>query len=527
MRVLVCDNLAQEGVDILKAAAGIEVDVKPKVPPEELAGIIGEYDGIIIRSGTKLPEEMLAKATNLKCIARAGVGVDNVDVPAATKRGIIVMNTPGGNTISTAEHTFALMLALSRNIPQANRSLRAGEWDRKRFTGSQLAGKTIGVIGLGRIGVEVVKRAKAFEMNVIGCDPYAYSGIAEQYHIKVVQKLEDLLAEADYITVHTPLNDQTRGMIGAAEFALVKPGVRVINCARGGIIDEEALFDALESGKVAGAAIDVYTSEPPTDRRLVEHPKVVATPHLAASTKEAQISVAVDAARQLTDALQDRQVKYALNLPYLDERERVEVEPYVALARRLGSVAAQLSTGEMQRIRVVYSGEAVRKDTAMVTASMLAGIVSTIAPETVNLVNAPVLAKERGIGVEEVKSSETTDFVTLVTCRLESATGETSVSGSLFNASQPRIVAIDGFEVEAVPHGDMLVLRNIDRPGLIGEIGQALGARGVNIARMTFGRTGVGGQALTVLNLDSKPDEEVLEKVRAIDGVSQVVALAV
>jgi len=527
MRILVCDNLAEEGVKILQDTPGVEVDVKGKVPPDELAPIIDRYDGIILRSGTKLPEEMLAKAHNLKCVARAGVGVDNIDVAAATKHGIIVMNTPDGNTISTAEHTFALILAMSRNIPQANASLRAGKWDKKQFTGSQLAGKTIGIVGLGRIGLEVAKRAKAFEMDVMGYDPYVYPAVADQYHIRVVKELQDLLREADYITVHTPLNDQTRGLIGAAEFELVKPTVRLINCARGGIIDEDALLAALDTGKIAGAALDVYTSEPPKDWELAQHPKAVTTPHLAASTKEAQIKVAVDAARQMLDALEEREVKYALNLPYVDAEQRAEVEPYVGLARRLGLVAAQLAAGKMRLIRIVYSGEAATKDTAMVTASMLVGIISRAMPETVNMVNAPVLARELGIKVEEVKSSEATDFATLVACEIETVEGTTTVAGSLFNLTQPRIVSIGGFEVEAVPEGNILLLENGDRPGLIGEIGQVLGAAGVNIARMTFGRADAGGDALTILNLDSEPDQAVIDKVAAIDGISSVTALAV
>jgi len=524
MKVLISDKLPDVAVEVLTADSSIEVDNKPGMSADELKSVIGGYDGIIIRSGTKLTADILEHATNLKAIARAGVGVDNVDVNAASRKGIIVMNTPGGNTISTAEHTFALMMALARNIPQAYRSLKSGEWDRKTYVGNQLSSKTLGIIGLGRIGVEVARRALAFEMKVIGCDPYISSDKAAQIGIELAD-LDTIWERSDFITVHTPITAETRGLIGAKEIAKMKDGVRLINCARGGIIDERALAEAIESGKVAGAALDVYTSEPPTDRRLIELQQVVATPHLGASTEEAQINVAVDAASQLVDCLTGKGVRCAINMPSMDGREAGILKPYANLAEKMGLMLRQLVDGQLKSVDVCYIGELSRMNVVPVTRSLTAGLLKGVMEENVNLVNAPVLAEERGINITESRSSATGDFSTMIKVAMQTGQGVRTVEGTLFGKSDPRIVSINGYHVEIFPHGDMLLIMNQDRPGLIGDIGAIIGGGGINISAMTFGRKEAGGDAITVLNLDAQPDDAMLEKIRKVKNVQSVVAV--
>ena len=524
MKVLIADKLPGVAVEILSSHPEIEVDNRPGLPADELKSIIGQYEGIIIRSGTKLTAEIIEHADRMKAIARAGVGVDNVDVMAASRKGIIVMNTPGGNTISTAEHTFAMMMALSRNIPSACASLKRGEWDRKSFVGAQLSGKTIGIIGLGRIGLEVAKRAVAFEMKVIGHDPYISPERAARLGIELAD-LEAIWERADYITVHTPMTAETEGLIGARQIAKMKPGVRIINCARGGIVDEDALADALEAGKVAGAAIDVYPEEPPANRRLIDLPQVVATPHLGASTEEAQINVATDAARQLADVLMGRGVRFALNLPAIDAQEAKILDPYSNLAEKMGSLLRQLAEGQLKSVHVSYTGELAQANVAPVTRSLTAGLLKPVLEENVNLVNAPVLAEERGISITESRSSASGDFTTTVRVEMTTDRAALSVEGTLFGKSDPRIVNINGYHVEVIPRGDMLVIINRDRPGLIGDIGRIVGRSGVNISSMTFGRKEAGGDAMTVLNLDARPADSLLDEVRQAKNVQAVLAI--
>ena len=520
--VLVMDNLAEEGVRILEEEPGLEVIRGDHLDDTDRGQALAQAEGLILRSGTKVTAEFLAGASRLRYVARAGVGVDNIDLTAASRRGIVVMNTPGGNTTSTAEHTWAMILALSRNLPQAHAALRQGKWERKKFIGTQLAGKTLGVIGLGRVGREVAKRAVAFGMRVVGYDPYFDPQSLGDAEVTLVERLCDLLSESDFITVHTPLTDDTRGMIGEREFALVRPGARVVNCARGGIVDEDALHQALTSGKVAGAALDVYTKEPPVDNPLLQLPNVVATPHLGASTEEAQIAVACEAARLMRQALLHGHVEHAVNLPALAPSEEPVVAPYLVLAEALGSFAAQLARGRIRALRVTYSGEAALRATRRITRHVTMGVLRPVVEEQVNVVNASVLATERGVRIEELKSTETGEFSTLVTLRLTTDEQERTVRGTLFGKNEPRLVEVDGFEVDAIPKGELLVVFDRDRPGLIGEIGRILGSHGINIARMTFGRKTAGGEAITVLNLDRVPPQEVLRAVEQMEDVSQV-----
>ena len=524
MKVLISDKLPAVAVEILASYPDIDADNKPGLAADELMSIIADYDGIIIRSGTKLTEDVLERAVRMKAIARAGVGVDNVDVRAASRKGIIVMNTPGGNTTSTAELTVAMILALSRNIAAACASLKDGNWDRKSFVGNQLSGKTIGIVGLGRVGIEVARRAMAFEMKVLGYDPYIAPDRAARLGIELGD-LGSILERADYVTVHTPMTPETRGLIGAGEIAKMKDGVRIINCARGGIVDEEALADAIEAGKVAGAAVDVYPEEPPKNRRLIDLPQVVATPHLGASTEEAQINVATDAAKQLADALTGRGVRFALNLPGLEAGEAEALEPYSNLAEKMGSLLRQLGEGQLEAVRVCYTGELVEMNVVPVTRSLTAGLLKPVLEENVNLVNAPVLAEERGIKITESRSSVSGDFTTTIEAEMVTDQGEVSVEGTLFGRSDPRIVSINGYHVEVMPVGDLIVIMNQDRPGLIGDIGRIVGGGGVNISSMTFGRKEAGGDAMTVLNLDARPTDALLDEVRKVGDVAAVLAI--
>jgi len=519
MKVLISDKLPDVAVEILNSYPEIEVDNKPGIAADDLAAIIGDYEGIIIRSGTKLTAEILKKADRMKVIARAGVGVDNVDVDAASRKGIIVMNTPGGNTVSTAELTFAMLLALSRNIPAACASIKGGAWDRKSFVGTQLAGKTLGIIGLGRIGREVAKRALAFDMTVIAYDPFVTQ---EKVHGIELVDLDAIWQRSDYITVHTPVTDETRGLIGASQIAKMKQGVRIINCARGAIVDENAVADAIEAGKVAGAAVDVYPEEPPTNRRLIDLPQVVATPHLGASTTEAQINVATDAARQLADALTGRGIRFAINLPAFDAAEAKALEPYCNLAEKMGIVLRQMGEGQLKSVDVCYTGDLADANVMPVTRSLTAGLLKPLISENVNLVNAPVLARERGISVTESRSSASGDFTTVIKIRMETDRAPVVLEGTLFGRRDPRIVNINDYHVEVIPRGSLLIVLNVDRPGLIGDIGRIMGKANLNISSMTFGRKEAGGDAMTVLNLDGEPGADVLAEVSEVPNVTAV-----
>ncbi len=520
-KILVSDKLSEEGLSILKAEPRFTVDVKTKLPPEELKKIIGDYDAIAIRSGTKLTADIIACTKKMKVIGRAGVGVDNVDVEAASKKGIIVMNTPLGNTMSTAEQTFSLLLALSRSIPQAAQSIKEGKWERSKFMGVELYSKTLGIVGLGRIGSEVAKRANAFGMKVLAFDPYLNEQKAKEINVAPVT-LDELFKNSDYITVHTPLVDETRHIISKEAFAKMKPGVRIINCARGGIVDEAALNDAIKEGKVAGAALDVFEQEPPTNNPLVGLANVVATPHLGASTEEAQVNVAIEVARQISDALLGRGIKNAVNMPSLEPEEYKFLDPYIRLTEKMGLALAQLLEAPCKGLRITYSGQIIEHNLFPLTSAFLKGLLAPILGETVNYINASVIAKERGIVVQELKTSEVKDFSNLITVEARTEKSKKSLAATLFTNIDPRIVKIGEFDVDAIPEGVMVVIYNIDKTGIIGEIGKIMGDNNINIAGMTFGRVKPRGDAITVLNVDSDITPKVLEGIKKAKNIVDV-----
>jgi D-3-phosphoglycerate dehydrogenase len=516
-RVLVTDKLAEEGLQLLRAEPGLEVVVATKLAgdPPALKAALAEADGIVIRSGTQLTADVLADQGRLKAIVRAGVGVDNIDVPAATRGGIVVMNTPGGNTVSTAEHTMALMLALSRNVAKANDSLKSGRWDRNKFTGTQLEGKILGIVGTGRVGLAVAKRAQGFGMTVLGFDPFLSAERALELGIESVPRLDDLWGRCDYITLHTPLSAETRNVVDAAALDRMKAGVRIINCARGGLIDEAALVKALDSGKVAGAAIDVFDPEPPpADHPLIKHPNVLVTPHLGASTEEAQVSVAVEAARLLSDFFAKGQVRFSVNMPTLDRAELDDLRLYLDLGRRLGMLHAQMDRGTVKGATLRYRGEVAGKNTRLITASFAAGWMEAALDQQVNLVNAEYMARERGIALVEEVSHETGDFGTMIQAEVETDRKSYLAAGTLFGKQYVRLVRLGPYHLDAHLDGNLLVFTHHDRPGLIGFIGTTFGAHGVNIAQMNVGRKQPGGEAIGVVNLDSVPPADALDAVR-------------
>ncbi|SIO05285.1 D-3-phosphoglycerate dehydrogenase [Singulisphaera sp. GP187] len=522
-RVLVTDKLAEEGLELLRAEPGLEVVVNTKLDPKGLREALKEADGIVIRSGTQLTAEVLQDQTRLKVIVRAGVGVDNIDVPAATRQGIVVMNTPGGNTVSTAEHTMALMLALSRNVAKANDSLKAGRWDRNKFTGTQLGGKTLGIVGLGRVGLAVAKRAQGFDMKVVGFDPFLSAERAAELGIESISPLDELWGRCDYITIHTPLSAETRNLIGPNELAKMKPNVRIINCARGGLIDEAALAEALTAGKIAGAAIDAFDPEPPpADNPLVTHPQVLVTPHLGASTEEAQVSVAVEAARLLSDYFQSGQIRFAVNMPTLDRAELDEMRLYLDLGRRLGMLHSQMDRGTVKSATVRYRGEVASKNTRLITASFAAGWMESALEDQVNLVNAEILAKERGITIVEEKTTDPGDFGTLIQTEVVTEKKQYIAAGTLFGKEFVRLIRLGPYRLDAHLDGNLLVFTHKDVPGLIGFIGTTFGRHNVNIAQMNVGREQPGGEAIGVVNLDSVPPAEALEELKKNPAILSV-----
>jgi D-3-phosphoglycerate dehydrogenase len=520
MKVLVSDNISSKGVEILRNA-GLVVDVKTGLKPDELKSIIGDYHALIVRSATKATADIIDAAKNLKVIGRAGSGLDNVDKVAASKKGIVVMNTPGGNTITTAEHTIAMMFALARRIPQARASMSAGQWEKKKFMGTELYNKVLGVIGLGNIGGEVAKRAQGLGMQVIAYDPFLNEEKARQTGIEKVE-IPELIKRSDFITIHTPLTHETKNLVRAETIKTMKDGVYIINCARGGIINEKDLYEALESGKVAGAALDVFEQEPPVNSPLVVHPNVVCTPHLGASTQEAQENVALAVAEQIVDYLVHGTIRNAVNFPSVPADQAVVLKPYITLADNLGSFASQLLDGEISGITIEYRGEVACLNTSPVTLSVLKGLLTPILLETVNFVNASVIARERGIEVNETKSSDAGDYNSMITMRLKSPGRELLVSGTLFSKKDPRIVKIDDYTVEIVPEGNMLVMYNNDKPGVIGNIGATMGNNNINIARMHFGRERAGRKAISVVNIDSSISDELLQEIRHLPNILDV-----
>lgn len=520
MKVLITDPIEQVCTDVL-AKEGIQVDSKPGLPPDEIKKIIGGYDALVVRSGTKVKADIIAEAKIMKVIGRAGAGVDNIDVSAATRKGIVVMNTPGGNTISTAEHTMALMMSLARNIPQSFQSLQNDKWDRKKYTGTELYGKTLGIIGLGKVGREVAARAKGFGMNVIGYDPLLAADVASSLGLETVA-LDDIFKKSDFITVHTPLTEETRGILGEKAFSLCKHGVRVINCARGGIIDEEALLKALESGQVAGAAFDVFVKEPPVGNPLLKHPKVIATPHLGASTEEAQEKVAKQIAEQMVDFFKGRGIAGAINISDYQTAVSDELRSFLLLAEKIGSLHGQLLNGKVKSITASYRGAMLQKSSDLLSTAVLKGLLDKMMYAPVNFVNASVLAKEMGIAVSEKKEQSGDHHTQLVNITMQTDKESRSISGTVFNETDMRIVGMDQFHFELVPEGHLIFYSNIDRPGMLAAVGKALASAKVNIAGMTLGRSAPGEKAITVMSVDSDIPESALKEISKIDGVFEV-----
>ncbi len=522
IKILVSDPLSQEGLKILKEEKRFSVDVRTELKPEELKKIIKDYDALVVRSATKVTKDVINAAAKLKVIGRAGVGLDNVDLEAATAKGIIVMNTPAGNTISTAEHTMSMILALSRNIPQANASTKKGEWKRSKFMGVELYNKTLGILGLGRIGSEVARRAVSFGMKILAYDPFLSREVAETLGIQIVDS-KDLFSRSDYITIHTPLTDETKHMISDKEFALMKKGVRVINCARGGIIDEAALVAAIKGGRVAGAALDVFEKEPLTaDSELLKLDDVILTPHLGASTEEAQVNVAIEVSEIVRDALLGRGIRNAANYPCLEAEVGKVLEPYINLSEKLGLFSSQLVEGRYLELNITYSGEITQHDLTPLTMALAKGALSPILKETVNFVNAVALARQRGIKIKEAKSLKEEEFLNLIQVEVKTDKERKIIAGTLSSNKQPRIVKIDEYYVELYPIGEMIFLQNWDKPGLIGNLGTLLGKHNINIAAMTFGRDKRGGKAISVLNVDSPVAAGILNKIKQMENVLTV-----
>lgn len=516
-KVLVSDPLTKQGIAILEEAKGIEVESKPGLSEDELVSIIGGYDALLVRSGTQVTAKIIEAGKNLKVIGRAGVGLDNVDLEAATRAGIVVMNTPDGNTISTAEHTMSLILALSRNIPQANASLKGKEWKRSEFAGVEVFGKTLGIIGLGRIGREVAKRASGFGMKIIAYDPFVSIEHARGMKIEMVE-LDDLYKLSDFITFHIPLTEESRHMVGAKELAMMKDGVRIINCARGGIIDEGALYAGLTSGKVAGCALDVYEQEPPFDSPLLELNNCITVPHLGASTKEAQLNVAIDIARQVVDCLTGGPIRNAANIPVMDPELAAQLQPFITLSERLGKLSAQLVDGNMEEITVEYAGQIASKDINILTTTIIKGL---LMDQMANYVNAISIATEQGIKITESKTSQREDFVNLISVSVKTDRMSRMVAGTIFKRSDPHLVYIDHFEVDAVPEGDLLILFQTDEPGIIGRVGTILGENGINIGWLKLGREKVGGQALSLWNLDGSISEKTMAEITSAPEIKE------
>lgn len=519
MKILISDKLAQEGIEILQSVDGFEVDCQFGIKPDALKAIIKDFDALIVRSGTKVTADIIEAADNLKFIGRAGVGLDNVDLKAATKKGIVAMNTPAGNTTSTAEHTMSLILALSRNIPQACASLKSGKWERSKFSGVELYGKTLGIIGLGRIGATIAKMAKAFGMKIIAFDPYLSMEIATKMEIEMVD-MDILLKSADYITIHIPKSAETKNFISDKELGVMKKGVRLINCARGGIIDEKALAKALEEGKIAGCALDVYEQEPlPADSPLLKFDNCLTTPHLGASTSEAQVNVAIEIAECVRNALLGKGIMNAANFPSVSDEAYKVLGPYIDLAERMGRFAGQLINGRMNAIKITYSGAMTEYKVAPVTMALVNGLLSPILGETVNAVNALDVARERGINVQEIQSSKEEEFVNLVKVTIITDKESFTVWGTLSGNNQPRIVKVNNVYVEAIPDGYMIFINNNDKPGIVGVLGTILAQDKINIAGITLGREAPGGLAISVVNVDSEVPEATLEKIKRTENI--------
>ena len=516
MKILVADPVAKEGIEALKAQA--EVDIKLGLKPEELKSIIGDYEALVVRSETKATADIIQTGKKLQVIARAGVGLDNIDVEAATRQGVVVVNAPTGNTMAAAEHTIAMMLALARHIPQANAKLKAGVWQRSDYMGIELRGKTLGVVGLGNVGSEVARRAQAFNMRLIGYDPFVSADYARNLSVELVS-LEQLLKESDFITLHLPLTSQTKLMIGAKELHKVKPAVRIINCARGGLIDEEALLKAVETGKVAGAAVDVFVKEPVTDSMLFQCDKIIVTPHLGASTTEAQAGVALEVAEQVMAVLKGQPARYAVNAPQIPAEMLAILAPFMNVASTLGSLARQLMEGQISSIRIKYSGEIANYDTTAIKASIIGGLLEGISEERVNMVNAALIAAQRGIKILEQKEITCENYASLITLDVVTGAGTTIVAGTVLRG-ETHIVRVNDFWPDIIPTGGYFLFSDHrDRPGLIGAVGNITGKADINISSMQLVRLQPRGQALMILALDEALPEKQIQEILDLQDV--------
>ena len=526
-KILIADSISQRGIDELSREGALDITIKPGLSETDLIEIIPEFSAIVVRSQTKVTADVLKAGSKLRVVGRAGVGVDNVDVEAATQRGVLVLNAPGGNTVSTAEHAFSLLLSVARKIPQADATLRAGKWDRKNLEGVELYNKTLGVIGMGRIGSELSRRAIAFGMRVIAYDPYLSATRARSLQVELVDELDDLLATSDFISLHTPLTPETRHILDAGRLQRTKRGVRMINCARGGLIDETALANALRDQHVAAAALDVFEIEPlPNDSPLRSTPNLILTPHLGASTAEAQESVGIEIAQSIRAALLEGTIRNAVNMPNLDAKTLAIIGPHLRFGEKLGRFLSQIAPKRVNTLNINYSGKVNEVDTTAITRSVLKGFLQIAGGSDVNEVNAPAFAKSLGLKVTESRLSAPGDYSDLLELSATAEGKMVSVGGAFFGAT-PRIVSVNGRPVEARPHGVVLVLENTDRPGMVGRIGTLLGNHGVNIATMSLSRNQAGGTALTVLNLDTAPDVALLQEIRASEDIhsAQVIEL--
>jgi len=519
MKVLIADPIADEGIEILQPVA--EVDIKTGLKPEELVAIIGDYEGLLVRSQTQVTAEVIAAGAKLQVIGRAGVGIDNIDVDEATRCGIIVVNAPTGNTVSAAEHTLALMLALARHIPQASTALKSGSWQRSKYMGTELRGKVLGVIGLGNVGSEVARRARAFEMRVIGCDPFVSEDMAASMQVELVP-MERLLKESDFITLHLPLTPRTKGYIGPKELAMVKPTVRVINCARGGLIDEELLAKAVEEKKIAGAAVDVFLEEPVTDSVLFNVDEIIVTPHLGASTTEAQTLAARDVAEQVVAVFKGHSPRYAVNAPFVSADAMPILGPYIKAAVAGGRLLRQLVEGQVNSIQITYEGEITVYDTNTLKASALGGLLEGVTEERVNIVNANLLATRRGISVVEQKKAKCENYASLITLEATTSTGKTTVAMTVMR-DEPHVVRVDNYWIDIVPSDSYFLFSDhTDRPGLIGAVGKLTGDADINISYMVVSRLEPRGQALMILALDEPLLEEQLQQLLALPDINTV-----
>jgi D-3-phosphoglycerate dehydrogenase len=521
-KILISDKLAQEGIDLINSIPGFEAVVNTGMKEDELAAVIGEYDGLIIRSATTVTAKVLEKSGKLKGIARAGVGVDNIDIPAATQKGILVMNTPGGNTLSAAEHTMALMLSLSRNVVPACVSLKQGVWDRKKYTGNQLNNKVLGLIGLGRIGMAVAKMALGFNMKVLGYDPFAAPKEAAELGIEVTEDIERIYREADFLSLHIPRNEQTTNLITTKQLGMMKPTCRIVNCARGGIINEDDLYNALKANVIAGAAIDVFSKEPPENMGFKDCPTCLVTPHLGASTEEAQIEVAVEAAQILCDAIKGGPISNALNAPTTSGAVPPMVTLYAELAKRIGTVMSTLTPGHLKGAKIEFRGSIADKPVDSVVTAFMIGLLQPHFDVVINMVNAPVLAKQRGISIDQVKNADAIDVESSFRATVTTDKVTRTVCGTIFGGSLLRIIDVDGFGIEVTPEDTMVVIFNDDKPGVIGSVGRVLGEHGININTMGVGHKREEGKAILAVSLDKTPDDKAASELAGLEFVNEM-----